>query len=72
VIQYDKIIILEQGKKVEEGAPADLLDIEGGWFKKLVGESGHGDGGNSRDEHLRKMKLAATDHSLDPADLFAD
>lgn len=70
VIQYDKIIILERGKKVEEGAPADLLDLEGGWFKKLVNESAHGDD-NSNDEYLRKMKLAATDHSLDPADLFA-
>jgi ABC-type multidrug transport system fused ATPase/permease subunit len=44
VIQYDKIIILEQGRKVEEGAPADLLDIKNGWFRRLVGDSGHGDG----------------------------
>lgn len=72
VIQYDKIIILEQGKKVEEGSPADLLDIEGGWFRRLVGESGHGDSGKSKDEHLRKMKLAATDRTLDPANLFAE
>jgi ABC-type multidrug transport system ATPase subunit len=72
VIQYDKIIILEQGKKVEEGSPADLLELEDGWFTKLVGDSGHGDGGNSKEEYIKKMKLAATDHSLDPADLFAE
>lgn len=47
IIQYDKIIILEQGKKVEEGSPADLLDLEGGWFRRLVNESGHGLTGKS-------------------------
>ncbi len=72
IIQYDKIIILEQGKKVEEGSPAELLKIEGGWFRRLVSESGHGAGGNSKDEHLRKMMLAATDHTVDPANLFAE
>lgn len=71
VIQYDKIIILEQGQKVEEGAPADLLDIDGGWFRRLVGDSGHGDSG-ATEEYLNKMRLAATDHTLDPANLFAE
>ena len=71
IIQYDKIIILEQGKKVEEGSPADLLDLEGGWFRRLVNESGHGLTGKSQEEYINKMKKAALDHSLDPANLFA-
>ena len=71
IIQYDKIIILEQGKKVEEGSPADLLDLPGGWFRRLVNESGHGLTGKAQDEYINKMKKAALDHSLDPANLFA-
>ena len=71
MIQYDKIIILEQGKKVEEGAPAELLDLEGGWFRRLVSESGHGLAGNAQEEYIKKMKKAALDHSMDPANLFA-
>jgi ATP-binding cassette subfamily C (CFTR/MRP) protein 1 len=71
IIQYDKIIILEQGKKVEEGSPAELLDLQGGWFRRLVNESGHGLTGKSQEEYINKMKKAALDHSLDPANLFA-
>ena len=71
IIQYDKIIILEQGKKVEEGSPAELLDLPGGCFRRLVNESGHGLTGRAQEEYINKMKKAALDHSLDPANLFA-
>ena len=63
VVQYDKIIILEKGQKIEEGSPRELLEDEGSFFTKMVMEGGK--------EFRRKMKLAANDFSLDPAVLFA-
>ena len=64
VVQYDKVIILEKGEKIEEGSPAGLLDDAASFFSGLVKEGG--------DEFFGKMKMAANDHSLDPAELFAD
>lgn len=39
IIQYDKIIVLSNGKKMEEGTPADLIRSEG-FFSDLVAEGG--------------------------------
>lgn len=64
IVQYDKIFIFNSGEKVEEGSPKDLLDDEGSRFTKLVKESGL--------EFFDKMKLAAGDMSIDPAELFAN
>ena len=64
IIQYDKIIILEKGRKIEEGKPSDLLRNPQSFFTKLVSEGGS--------EFLEKMKLAAADFSVDPAVLFAE
>ena len=38
IIQYDKIIVLDQGKMIEEGSPYSLLTKTGGsgFFKKMV------------------------------------
>ena len=39
IIEYDKLIVLENGKKVEEGSPKDLLESPG-YFYDLVSEGG--------------------------------
>lgn len=39
IIQYDKIIVIENGKKIDEGSPSELI-LSGGYFSKLVGEGG--------------------------------
>lgn len=39
IIQYDKLIILENGKKVEEGTPSELIESRG-YFCDLVDEGG--------------------------------
>ncbi|KXS10818.1 hypothetical protein M427DRAFT_61533 [Gonapodya prolifera JEL478] len=40
IIDYDMIVVMSQGKVVEVGTPAELVDVEGGWFAKLVLETG--------------------------------
>lgn len=64
IIQYDKVVILERGRKIEEGRPKNLLEKQDGFFTGLVKEGG--------EEFYEKMKRAAGDLSLDPAALFAD
>jgi ABC-type multidrug transport system fused ATPase/permease subunit len=57
VVQYDKILVLDNGVKKEEGAPIDLLQ-SGGYFSDLVDEGGP--------EFREKMVRLAKDKSLDP------
>jgi len=40
IIQYDKILVLNQGKLEEFGSPRDLLEKEFGYFKAMVSENG--------------------------------
>lgn len=40
VIDYDRIMVLEQGEIVEFDSPANLLAIENGHFAKLVDNTG--------------------------------
>lgn len=39
IVHYDSIVVLSQGKVIEQGPPQDLLAISDGYFKKLVGVS---------------------------------
>ncbi|KAI9369385.1 P-loop containing nucleoside triphosphate hydrolase protein [Aspergillus egyptiacus] len=40
IADFDRILVLDDGRAVEFGRPADLLEIEGGVFKNLVERSG--------------------------------
>ena len=60
IIQYDKILILDQGEKREEGSPLELLRSQG-YFHRLVKEGG--------EEFEQKMMRLAQDKSLDPTSL---
>ncbi|KAJ3338571.1 hypothetical protein HDU93_009348 [Gonapodya sp. JEL0774] len=40
IIEYDTIVVMSQGKVVEVGTPAELVDVKDGWFAKLVQETG--------------------------------
>eukprot|EP00549_Striatella_unipunctata_P000446 CAMPEP_0118676036 /NCGR_PEP_ID=MMETSP0800-20121206/1807_1 /TAXON_ID=210618 ORGANISM="Striatella unipunctata, Strain CCMP2910" /NCGR_SAMPLE_ID=MMETSP0800 /ASSEMBLY_ACC=CAM_ASM_000638 /LENGTH=946 /DNA_ID=CAMNT_0006571471 /DNA_START=562 /DNA_END=3402 /DNA_ORIENTATION=- len=40
VIEYDKILVLGDGKVLEFGAPADLLSIQNGHFTSMVNDTG--------------------------------
>ena len=57
IIQYDRVVVMAEGKIVDEGSPKDLLSRES-TFKALVMELG--------EENFEKMKKYASDHSLDP------
>ena len=61
IIQYDKLIILENGKKIEEGSPLELIQ-NGGYFCSLVEEGG--------DEFKKNMIYCATNKHVDPSDVF--
>lgn len=40
IADYDKVIVMDQGKVAEQGTPYELLQIEGGMFRGLVDELG--------------------------------
>jgi ATP-binding cassette subfamily C (CFTR/MRP) protein 1 len=40
LLDYDVIVVLDAGRVVETGKPADLLSTEDGWFKQLMNSSG--------------------------------
>lgn len=39
-MDFDRILVVKEGKEVEYGAPRELLGMEGGVFKGMVGDSG--------------------------------
>ena len=41
IIDFDQIIVMDEGNIVETGAPAALLAIEGGYFRSMWERSGH-------------------------------
>lgn len=40
IIQYDKLLVLSDGKLMEFDTPAALIQKEGGYFRSLVMENG--------------------------------
>ncbi|KAK5120330.1 hypothetical protein LTR85_006269 [Meristemomyces frigidus] len=41
IVGYDMIVVLDGGRVVEVGRPADLLEKQDGWFMKFVHKAGH-------------------------------
>ena len=60
IVQYDKIVVLDNGLKKEEGSPLELMN-SGGLFSKLVDEGG--------DTFRTKMIKLASDKTLDPSSI---
>ena len=56
VMQYDKILVLSDGVKIEEGSPSELL-FEKGYFYDMVREGG--------EEYLRNMIKKSKNKELD-------
>ncbi|KAJ3339201.1 Multidrug resistance-associated protein 1 [Gonapodya sp. JEL0774] len=46
IIDYDLICVMSQGSTVEIGSPAELIEKEDGWFRKLVLENGEAQAAN--------------------------
>jgi ABC-type multidrug transport system fused ATPase/permease subunit len=40
VVDYDRIVVMDNGRAVEVGAPSDLLDKEGGFLWKMAAALG--------------------------------
>ena len=57
IIQYDKIVVMSDGRVTDQGSPIDLLEKEG-IFRDLVMELG--------ENNFEKMKTFAQNHTLDP------
>lgn len=57
IIDYDAIVVLEKGRLVEHGSPAELLSKPGGGhFSRLVEDTGSGHA-----EHLRELAMQASE-----------
>ena len=59
IIQYDKILVLDNGKKIEEGSPEELLERKG-HFYGMVREAG--------EEELERMTYFAKNKHIDMLD----
>ena len=62
IIQYDKVIVLGDGRKLEEGSPSELIR-NGGHFSDMVGEGGN--------DFKKKMLFLAENKDVDPVSLSA-
>eukprot|EP00980_Cylindrotheca_fusiformis_P019578 scaffold6784_cov108-Cylindrotheca_fusiformis.AAC.20 len=59
IMDYDYVLVMDAGRAVEFGSPAELLDISDGVFSELVGATG-----KESSSYLRQMasgKLSSTD-----------
>jgi ABC-type multidrug transport system fused ATPase/permease subunit len=43
IVDYDKVLVLEQGEVIEFGEPLELMEKEGGFFRGMCEKSGEGD-----------------------------
>ena len=57
IIQYDQLVILKDGKKIEEGSPIELIR-QGGYFANMIEEGG--------EEFRKKMVHCAENRDVDP------
>lgn len=44
VLDFDKVVVMNQGQLVEYGEPYKLLERQGSWFKSLYEEVNRNDG----------------------------
>ena len=58
IIQYDQLVVLKNGVKVEQGSPLKLINSEG-YFCSLVEEGG--------EEYKKKMIYCAKNREVDPS-----
>ena len=58
IIQYDQLVVLKNGVKVEQGSPLKLIN-NGGYFCSLVEEGGK--------EYKKKMIYCAKNREVDPS-----
>ncbi|KAJ4299242.1 hypothetical protein N0V90_004486 [Kalmusia sp. IMI 367209] len=52
ILDFDKVIVMNQGQLVEYGEPYKLLEREGSWFKSLYEDSSPIDGPSSEEDIL--------------------
>ncbi|RKO90325.1 P-loop containing nucleoside triphosphate hydrolase protein, partial [Blyttiomyces helicus] len=43
IVDYDRVLVLDKGEVVEYGYPDRLLEIEGGWFRRMCEQTGEMD-----------------------------
>ena len=55
VLDFDKVVVMNQGQLVEYGEPYKLLEREGSWFKSLYEDSSRIDGPESNDDDIMQI-----------------
>jgi ABC-type multidrug transport system fused ATPase/permease subunit len=43
VVDFDRILVIKEGKAAEFGTPKELLEVENGLFREMVSQSGEKD-----------------------------
>jgi ABC-type sugar transport system ATPase subunit len=56
IVDYDKVLVLDQGEAVEYGEPWTLMEIEGGIFRGMCEGSGEGEGLKDLVQKAKKTK----------------
>lgn len=55
VLDFDKVIVMNQGQLVEYGEPYKLLEREGSWFKSLYEDVGRNEGPEAADDDIMQI-----------------
>jgi ATP-binding cassette subfamily C (CFTR/MRP) protein 1 len=53
ILDFDKVVVMNQGQLVEYGEPYKLLEREGSWFKSLYEETAQFDGPAGDDDIMQ-------------------
>jgi ATP-binding cassette subfamily C (CFTR/MRP) protein 1 len=55
VLDFDKVVVMNQGQLVEYGEPYKLLEREGSWFKSLYEDSSRNEGPEANDDDIMQI-----------------
>lgn len=55
VLDFDKVVVMNQGQLVEYGEPYKLLEREGSWFKSLYEDNSRVEGPEAGDDDIMQI-----------------
>ena len=55
ILDFDKVVVMNQGRLVEYGEPYKLLEREGSWFKSLYEDGSRFDSREAGDDDIMQI-----------------
>jgi ATP-binding cassette subfamily C (CFTR/MRP) protein 1 len=55
VLDFDKVVVMNQGQLVEYGEPYKLLERQGSWFKSLYEDASRDSGPGAGDDDIMQI-----------------